>query len=237
MKNLNNWDKKTWLSSEAYISNLIYFLKKKINFNKKTRILDVGCGRGKIISNLSKEYQMSNLPLGIDIIKHKDVAKRIRFTKSNALKYLEKTNEVFDLILFKQSIHFFKFLEIKKILRISKNRLAPKGKIIIFALHPKKNYWPTFRMFKFKLIKSLKKDETIYKLIKFSFTKYKINYFSFKVKITKDLYLQMIKNRFNSCLLNFSLKELKKGIEEINHRYKKELTFFDKLICITYEKK
>jgi ubiquinone/menaquinone biosynthesis C-methylase UbiE len=236
MRILKNWDKKNWLSSETYILRLNHFLKKQINFNKEIKILDIGCGRGKIISTLSNKYRMNNLPLGIDIVKHPDVGKKIKVIKINALKYLSKTKLKFDVILFKQSIHFFKLTEIRKILSISKNKLRPKGKIIILALHPKQNHWPLFKVFKSKLIKSLKKDEEILNLIKSSFKKYKINYFAFKVKITRNLYLRMINNRFNSCLLNLSLKELKTGIEEIKKKYKKKLVFFDKLICITYKK-
>ena len=237
MKNLKNWDKKTWLSSSKYALSIVNFLEKKIKFNKEIKILDIGCGRGKIISTLSRKYRMINLPLGIDIVSHKDIAAKIRFTKANALKYSSKTKEKFDLILFKQSIHFFKFTEIKKILNSSKKILNSNGKIIILALHPKKNYWPLFKVFKIKLIQSLKKDEKILNLIKFNFKEYKINYFIFKVKITKDSYLQMIKNRFTSCLLNLSSEELKAGIEEIKKKYKKKLMFHDKLICISYKKK
>ena len=237
MKNLKNWDKKNWLSSVKYISSLIHFLKKQINFDKEIKILDVGCGRGKIISSLSIKYQMNNLPLGIDIVNHKDVAKRIRFLQSNALKYLSKTKEKFDIILFKQSIHFFNFFEIKKILKFSKKNLTPKGKIIIFALDPRKNHWPLFKTFKSRLIDSLKKDKKILNIIKSSFKKYKINYFTFEVKTTRDLYIQMIKSKFNSCLLDLSPKEINNGIEEINKKYKKNLIFFDKLICISYKKK
>ena len=236
MKKLKNWDKKNWLSSDEYISRLINFLKKKINFNKEIKILDIGCGRGKIISTLSAKYQMNNLPLGIDIVKHRDTANKIRFIKINALKYLKKKKEKFDIILFKQSIHFFKFSEIKKILKISKKNLTPKGKIIILALHPKKIQWPLFKVFKTKLIKSLNKDKIILNLIKSSFKKYEINFFTFKVKMTRELYLKMIRNRFNSCLLNLSLKEIKIGIEEIKKKYKKKLIFSDKLICIIYKK-
>ena len=54
--------------------------------------------------------------------------------------------------------------------------------------------------------------------------------------MTRDLYLQMIKNKFNSCLLNLTSKEIKAGIEEIKKNYKKKLIFSDKLICITYKK-
>ena len=237
MKNLKNWDKKTWLSSPKYISNIINFLEKRIKFNKEIKILDIGCGRGKIISTLAKKHQIKNLPLGIDIVGHKDVAKKIRFTKINALKYLEKTKENFDLILFKQSIHFFKITEIKKILYFSKKKLYPKGKIIIMSLEPKKNNWPLFKVFKSRLIKSLKKDEVILNLIKSNFKKYKVNYFRFKIKISRDLYLQMIKNRFTSCLLSLSNNDLKSGSKEIKKKYQKKLIFFDNLICISYKKK
>ena len=237
MKNLKNWDKKTWLSSPRYTLSIINFLEKRIKFSKEIKILDIGCGRGKIISILSKKHQMNNLPLGIDIVNHKDVAKNITFTKIDALKHLSRTKEKYDLILFKQSIHFFKFIEIKKILSFSKKNLSSKGKIIILALHPKKNHWPLFKVFKNKLTQSLAKDEKILSLIKSNLKKYEINYFSFKLKITKDSYLQMIKNRFTSCLLNSTLKELKKGIVKIKKKKKKKLVFSDKLICVSYKKK
>ena len=55
--------------------------------------------------------------------------------------------------------------------------------------------------------------------------------------MSRDSYLQMIKNRFNSCLLNLSPKELKIGVEEIKKSYKNKLIFCDKLICISFKKK
>ena len=140
MKNLKNWDKKTWLSSPEYTSSIINFLEKRVKFNKEIKILDIGCGRGKIISAFSKKYQMSNLPLGVDIVDHKNDTKKIKFIKINAVKYLIKTKEKFDLILFKQSIHFFKFEEIKKLLSFSKKNLNTNGKIMILALSPKQNF-------------------------------------------------------------------------------------------------
>ena len=74
-------------------------------------------------------------------------------------------------------------------------------------------------------------------LIKFNFKKYKINYFNFKVNISKNSYLEMVKNRFNSCLLSLSTRELEVGVKEIKKKYKKKLMFFDKLICVSYQKK
>ena len=87
MKKLKNWDNKTWLSSKPYISQFNQFLKKKINLNKDSKILDIGCGRANIISALQKKYKFRKKPIGIDIIANKDVKKNIVFMKIDALKY------------------------------------------------------------------------------------------------------------------------------------------------------
>ncbi len=58
MKKLINWDNKTWLSSKSYISQFNKFLKTKINFNKNSKILDIGCGRAKNYFCPSKEIQI-----------------------------------------------------------------------------------------------------------------------------------------------------------------------------------
>ena len=83
MKRLENWDNKTWLSSEKYISSFNNFLKSKIKFNKNTQILDVGCGRANIISTLQKMYKFNNKAIGVDIVKNKDVKKNIIFKETN----------------------------------------------------------------------------------------------------------------------------------------------------------
>ena len=107
MKPLKNWDNKTWLSSHKYILSFCNFLKTKININKKTNILDIGCGRANIISFLQKEYKFKKKQVGIDIIKNRNLKNNITFFKLDAIKYFKKGNEKFDVILIKQSIHFF----------------------------------------------------------------------------------------------------------------------------------
>ena len=69
---IKNWDNKTWLSSEDYINSFNKFLIKQVKLNSKSRILDIGCGRGKILGNLSSKLKLKFKPLGIDIIDHKD---------------------------------------------------------------------------------------------------------------------------------------------------------------------
>ena len=81
---IKNWDNKTWLSSKNYIKSFNNFLTNQVDLNSKSKILDIGCGRGKILGNLSSKLRLQNKPLGIDIIDHKDKDKRIKFKKINA---------------------------------------------------------------------------------------------------------------------------------------------------------
>jgi ubiquinone/menaquinone biosynthesis C-methylase UbiE len=236
MKLLKNWDNKTWLSSEEYILSFTSFIKTKTKLNKNLKILDIGCGRANIISFLHKKFQFISKPVGIDIIKSKNIKKNIIFYKSDAIKYLKNTNELFDLILVKQVIHFFSKKQIESLLNLAKNKLNKDGQILIFSLKTKNNKIPCFKIMKSKLLKSLKKDEDILKVIKNNLKDYKINNFSFKVDLSTYKYVQMIKNRYISCLLNMSDKELKKGINEIKSIYKDQIKFTDTLNCISFKK-
>jgi len=236
MKRLENWDNKTWLSSEQYISSFNNFLKLKIRFNKNAQILDVGCGRANIISALQKMYRFNDKAIGIDVVKNKDVKKNIIFKKIDAVNFLKKTDVLFDLILIKQTIHFFSKKQIRSLLNLAKKKLNKKGQIFIFSLKTKKNEIPCFKTMKSKLLKSLQRDEDLIKLIKNNLKNYKTYSFNFKVNLPKSKYIRMIKNRYISCLLNISDTEIKKGINEIRSNYKNQIKFTDTLNCINYKK-
>ena len=79
MKELRNWDNNTWLSSSTYINSINLFLLKKKKLNKNSRILDIGCARGKIFGSLSRKLKLSNKPIGIDTVTHDDIDKSIDF--------------------------------------------------------------------------------------------------------------------------------------------------------------
>ena len=179
MKRLENWDNKTWLSSEQYIYSFNNFLKSKIKFNKNTKILDVGCGRANIISTLQKMYKFNNKAIGVDIVKNKDVKKNIIFKEIDAVNFLKKTDVLFDLILIKQTIHFFSKKQIRSLLNLAKKKLDKNGQILIFSLKIKKNEIPCFKTMKSKLLKSLQRDEDLIKLIKNNLKNYKTHSFNF----------------------------------------------------------
>ena len=228
---IKNWDNKTWLSSKEYIKSFNRFLIKNINLNSKSKILDIGCGRGKILGTLSSKLKLKNKPLGIDIINHKDKDKRIKFRKIDASSFYFKNNEKFDLILIKQTIHLLKLNEIKRLLFISKKNLKLNGRIFIFTLDTDKNELPTFSLMKIRLLNSLKKDKKILKLIKKIYPNSKKKEFIYKVNIIKKDYLKMIQKRYISTLLPLTKKEILKGMEEIDFMYRNNIKFNDKLTC------
>ena len=235
MKKLKNWDNKTWLSSKSYILQFNKFLKSKVNLNKKSKILDIGSGRANIISALQKKYKFKNKPVGIDVVANKDIKKNIVFKKIDVLEYLKK-REKYDLILIKQTIHFFTKTKLNHLLNLAKKSLNPKGKILIFSLKTKNNQIPCFKLMKQKLSESLKKDQFLFKVVKKNLKKINKSNFNFKVNITKKKYVSMIKSRYISCLLDLSKKDLDEGINEIKSKFKKQIKFTDTLICISYNK-
>ena len=235
MKNLKNWDNKTWLSSKSYIFQFNKFLKTKINLNKNLKILDIGCGRANIISTLQKKYKFKSKPIGIDVVSNKDVKKNIIFKRVDALKYLDK-HEKYDLILIKQSIHFFSKSNLNRLLNLAQKSLKNKGKILIFSLKTKNNQIPCFKKMRRKLEESLKRDENLFKLIKKNLKEISYTNFNFKVNISKQKYVRMIRERYISCLLNMSNKEIEFGISEIKSKCKNQIKFTDTLKCISYRK-
>ena len=235
MRRLENWDNNTWLSSDKYISKFHKFLRLKFKFNKNSKILDVGCGRANIISFLQKKYKFKNKPIGIDIVANKDVQKNIVFKKIEALKYLEKQKK-YDLILIKQTIHFYTKTKLNHLLNLAKKSLNPKGKILIFSLKTKNNKIPCFKKMRKNLEKSLKRDENLFNIIKKNLKEISYTNFKFKVNISKQKYMRMIRERYISCLLNMSNKDIKFGISEIESKYKNQIKFTDTLKCISYRK-
>jgi len=236
MLSIKNWDNKTWISSTKYIQSFNNFLLKQKKLTKQSKILDIGCGRGKIMGSFSSKLKLTHKPIGIDIENHKDFDKRIVFKKTNAIKYLKNNKKKFDLILIKQTIHLFNLRDIKKILTYSHSSLEVGGIILILTLDTKNNEIPTFSLMKQKLNQSFKRDILIWKKLLQLNIKKNTTKFNFKVNIKKNIYLKMIKQRYISTLLKFSSLQISNGINEINLKYKKNILFNDKLKCIIFTK-
>ena len=121
----------------------------------------------------------------------------------------------FNLIIIKQTIHFFSKSKLKILLKLCKESLNVGDILVIFSLKTKDNRIPCFKKMKQRLDASLKRDEMLLKIIKRKLKNATYKNFNFKVVITKKKYIKMIKARYISCLLNMSDKDLDKGINEI----------------------
>lgn len=236
MPQLKNWDNKTWLSSKEYIDSFVKFLIKNKKLNKDSNILDIGCGRGKILGKIKTKAKLRNKPIGIDLVNHKDKDRNIMFKKIDAFKFLRNNKIKFDLIIIKQTIHFFPLKDIPRLIKYCKNALNNNGKLMIFSINEKRTQIPTFSKMKKKLNYSLKKDTEIRKKILKNNKDTKFKIFDFHVKIKMSSYLNMIKQKYISVLLEFNKEELVKGMQEINLKYPKILRFLDSLNCVIIKK-
>ena len=235
IRELKNWDNKTWLSSSAYINSFNTFLLKKKKLNKNSQILDIGCGRGKIFGVLSRKVKLLNKPIGIDPVVHRDVDKSIDFRNEDVFKFF-KTNQIkFDLIMIKQTLHFFNKDKRSKLIKVCKNNLKKNGVLIILSLNTLNNEIPCFKVMKQKLNKGLERDSKMIKSTCKILKNYNIDKFIFKVSIAKSKYIEMLRQRYISCLININKDQLNKGIKEIKEIYPNKILFNDILICIKYK--
>ena len=86
-----------------------------------------------------------------------------------------------------------------------------------------------------KLNRGLERDAKMIKSTIKILKNNRIDKFSFKVSITKNKYIQMLKQKYISCLVNLTKQQINKGIKEIIDTYPKKLIFNDILICIKYK--
>ena len=233
---LKNWDNKTWLSSSTYINSFNNFLLKKKKLNKNSQILDIGCGRGKIFGTLSRKLNLVCKPIGIDPVLHKDVDRGIDFRNEDVFKFFKTHQIKFDLIMIKQTLHFFNKDKRNKLIKICKNNLKKNGVLMVFSLNTLNNEIPCFKLMKQKLNRGLVRDSRMIKSTCKLLKDNKIDKFKFKVSITKKKYIQMLKQRFISCLVDLKKDQINKGTKEIKDLYPNKLLFEDILISIKYKK-
>ena len=135
----------------------------------------------------------------------------------------------------KQTIHFLSPSKLKVLINIAKKRLKHGGKLLIFSLKTKNNKIPCFKKMRQKLDSSLNRDEKLFKIVKKKLKKSNESYFNFKVNISKQKYIKMVKSRYMSCLLDLKNNEISRGINELKSKYKYQIKFTDTLKCISYK--
>ncbi len=107
--------------------------KKHLPKDKSAKIMDFGCGTGRVLNYLS-EKGFSNL-YGADIdTSNFDELEKAGFKLSsikNAQAYLKSVANTFDYIIAKDVIYYFDSKEIEIIMQLMYGALKPNGKILI----------------------------------------------------------------------------------------------------------
>lgn len=121
-------------------------LLKIIKPKKDSKILDLGCGTGAIINDLSSKINSNGLVVGIDssitaikIAKRQNKKKNIIFINSDAETFHFK--ERFDLVTCQYALFFFP--DAQKVLR-NVRKLMKNGAILAVTVHGKKENVPFF---------------------------------------------------------------------------------------------
>ena len=132
-------------------------------------------------------------------------------------------------------LHFFNQNKRTRLIEICKNNLKQNGMLIIFSLNTLNNEIPCFKLMKQKLNRGLERDSRMIKSTCKILKDNKIDKFVFKVSITKNKYIQMLKQRYISCLVNLNKDQISKGIKEIKDTHPNKMIFDDVLICLKYK--
>ena len=189
----------------------------------------------KFLAALSRKLKLINKPIGVDPVSHKDVNNFIDFRNEDAFKFFRSNQNKFDLIMIKQTLHFFNKDKRKKLIKICKNNLKKNGLLIIFSLNTINNEIPCFKLMKQKLISGLEKDARMLESACKSLKNHSKDKFKFDVSITKNKYIKMLRQKYISCLVDLTKKQINNGIKEIKDTYLNKIIFKDVLICIKYK--
>jgi hypothetical protein len=88
---------------------------------------------------------------------------------------------------------------------------------------------PQFPIMKNRLKKSLNSHQYLSEELIKNFKLLKIDNFNFNVNISSKEYLEMIRNKYISVILDLNEEEIEKGIEFIKKHYPNQLSFKDTL--------
>jgi sporadic carbohydrate cluster protein (TIGR04323 family) len=104
---------------EGYNESLAKNIIKTYNLTNKSKVLDVGCGKGFLMQEIRKQIKNINI-IGIDISKHaksntiNEIKQNIKI--QDARKKLKFKNKFFDLVISINTLHNFKISEINSCL-------------------------------------------------------------------------------------------------------------------------
>ena len=224
-----NWDRSSWLSSKEYFAKLSNQLIKSLDLHEEIKILDVGCGRGYLLRSLANKANLINIPFGVEPVKHEgSIPHHIKIINSSINSFLDNNNIKFDVVILKQVLHLLNKNEREYFYDEIKKYLHDNAKIVFIHMNDQTEI-PQFPIMKNRLKKSLNSHQYLSEELIKNFKLLKIDNFNYNVNISSKEYLEMIRNRYISVILDLNEEEIEKGIEFIKKHYPNQLSFKDTL--------
>lgn len=224
-----NWDRSSWLSSKEYFAKLSNQLIKSLDLHEEIKILDVGCGRGYLLRSLANKANLINIPFGVEPVKHEGpIPHHIKIINSSINSFLDNNNIKFDVVILKQVLHLLNQNEREYFYYKVKKHLNDNAKIVFIHMNDQTEI-PQFPIMKNRLKKSLNSHQYLSEELIKNFKLLKIDNFNYDVNISSKEYLEMIRNRYISVILDLNEEEIEKGIEFIKKHYPNQLSFKDTL--------
>lgn len=224
-----NWDRSSWLSSKEYFAKLSNQLIKSLDLHEEIKILDVGCGRGYLLRSLANKANLINIPFGVEPVKHEGpIPHHIKIINSSINSFLDNNNIKFDVVILKQVLHLLNQNEREYFYYKVKKHLNDNAKIVFIHMNDQTEI-PQFPIMKNRLKKSLNSHQYLSEELIKNFKLLKIDNFNYNVNISSKEYLEMIRNKYISVILDLNEEEIEKGIEFIKKHYPNQLSFKDTL--------
>ena len=224
-----NWDRSSWLSSKEYFAKLSNQLIKSLDLHEEIKILDVGCGRGYLLRSLANKANLINIPFGVEPVKHEGpIPHHIKIINSSINSFLDNNNIKFDVVILKQVLHLLNQNEREYFYYKVKKHLNDNAKIVFIHMNDQTEI-PQFPTMKHRLKKSLNSHQYLLDELIKNFKLLKIDNFNYDVNISSKEYLEMIRNKYISVILDLNEEEIEKGIEFIKKHYPNQLSFKDTL--------
>lgn len=224
-----NWDRSSWLSSKEYFAKLSNQLIKSLDLHEEIKILDVGCGRGYLLRSLANKANLINIPFGVEPVKHEgSIPHHIKIINSSINSFLDNNNIKFDVVILKQVLHLLNQNEREYFYYKVKKHLNDNAKIVFIHMNDQTEI-PQFPIMKNRLKKSLNSHQCLLDELIKNFKLLKIDNFNYDVNISSKEYLEMIRNKYISVILDLNEEEIEKGIEFIKKHYPNQLSFKDTL--------
>lgn len=128
----NNTGRFDYVAADSWEPCLKHYLRHWLPVDKEARIIDLGCGEGRILY-LLKQMGYSNVE-GVDISESQlKIARQVsdKVVKANVLRYLEGTTDKYDLILSFDVIEHLQKAEALEFLDLCQAQLNDNGRLIL----------------------------------------------------------------------------------------------------------